>query len=117
MDIDRDEWLTSLKGGDQVVVHRGVWAGPTIDAVKRRLSSGGFVLSNGDRYNKRGHDTDGRHLEPVTPKILAEIEHRELVSEVNGLISRLNNVNVVKKLSNDVLRNIAVTLKKYIEEI
>ena len=112
MSTDRELWLASLRADAQVAVIRSVWAEPTIHTVKSR-PLGAFVLSDGNTYNRRRYDGECQ-LEPITPELLADIEHRELVSRVNSLVTRLSNVNMVKNLSDDALRKIADVFKKYV---
>ena len=116
----REEWLAGLQHNDRVATqHRTV--GYRLYTVDRRTPSGRIIMANGTQFDKHGCEIGGgkwdtEHLEEVTPEILANIEHKRLVSSVSFLTSKIDNINILGKLSNEVLMELEAVLKKYVGE-
>lgn len=111
----REEWLASLKPGDQVATYYR-YTGYTLHEVAKRTPSGRIVLTTGKQYSKDGGEMGGDkwssdRLEEVTPQVLANIKHRQLVSAVSSEVAKLN-VNVVAKMDDARLEELLAVLKK-----
>ncbi len=117
----REEWLASLKYGDRVATHHR-YAGYRLYTVDRRTPSGQIIMASGERYDKNGIEIgrrdkwDSNRLEEVTPEVLADIEHRRLVSSVNHRVAQLD-INRLRLMSDEALSEIDAVLKKYTKNI
>jgi hypothetical protein len=114
--MERETWLKLLKLGDQVAVHQSV-TGWCIRTIEKITPSGRFVLDNGVKCNANGYEINPQKwssitIEELTEKILQEIEHDKLVSKANSILSSLNNINKVKKLSSEQLNKIINCLEE-----
>lgn len=115
----REEWLASLKSGDQVVV-TDFGTQRIICKVVKRMPSGRIVLDNGNRFNAQGEEIGigwpRLSLHPVTPKLHREIAHRALANDVYHVISSLDNINRLRSLSDEQLEELLAVLKRYTVE-
>lgn len=102
-----DQWLASLKVGDEVTIV-GFHNEKTICKIDR-ITPTGMIGIGGTRF-KEGvewtSDWNKSHLDKVTPEIVLEIEHTQL-------IERISHQNWYKKyLTIDQLRRIDAILKE-----
>lgn len=114
---NREEWLASLKARDQVVVTNGTVAMEDLGEVAKRTPSGQIVLTNGNRFDKHGHEIGAAGwnrltLFEVTPEKREKIKHNTLANNVHTAISRLDNINRLRSLSNERLEELLATLNK-----
>ena len=83
--IERSEWLSSLKVGDEVWIQQG-WHKKVIITITKITPTRKFRCSNGNLYNKSGStgsDTWSYHsINKITPKIREEIVRRKLSDKI-----------------------------------
>lgn len=109
----REEWLASLKAGDQVAI-RSSFVGYEVHDVAKRTPSGQIVLKDGTRFDKTGYEMrniaswNKSVLYEVTPQVLSERERRRLRNDID----RLLDGRVLDRLSNERLEELLAVLRK-----
>lgn len=109
-----EEWLASLKAGDQVAIRAGMSRSYSLYSVAQRTKQH-IILNTGTKYRV----SDGRSLtsdksiEEVTPAVLAAIKRSNLENAVWSEIVKISNINVVCKMSDEALEEILAVLKKH----
>lgn len=116
--MDQQEWLDHLKPGEQVA--REYPLGYHLSVVQKRTPSGRIVLDTGEQYDRYGKHIGGSRYDQnsiveATPDILANIKHRELVSEVSNLITKLTHGRL-NALNDDALQEIVQILGKHVSQ-
>lgn len=114
-----EEWLASLKPGDEVAMHHYT-AGYQLERVKKVTSTGRITLENGDQYRPDGTEITSSkwgkwHLAEPTPEVLAKIKRVDLISAVHNELERLN-INCLKLLSDERLEELLAVLRKHTGE-
>ena len=117
----REEWLARLKPGDQVAIQTGRSGDYNLYNVIERtryhivLSTGSKYKATNGRYINAGK-WDSNSIEEVTPQILTAMKRRKLENDVWSAFCKLDNINVVRKLSNERLEELLAVLSKHSEE-
>lgn len=112
-----EEWLASLKPGDQVANQRGM-SGEYRVLTVAQVTKQHVILNTFEKYrltNGKAVGTDkwsSDYIEEVTPDVLAAIERRKLESAVWSELIKLQNINVVRGLSNERLEELLAALKR-----
>lgn len=105
--MDRNEWLASLKEGDEVTWKEGIYrisrTTPTRLVIRVRNSFRDYEVAFHKKNGREvGHSDPWHrsHLSPVTPELRESIERTQLVN-------RIERALVTKRLPLDTLREIA----------
>lgn len=127
-ELERREWLSNLKSGDQVAnEHYNSWRGGSyyqIYTVKKitptgkiRLDNGVLLNQNGKYYNRDvwggGEDYD---IEPVTEEILNSIKTRKIKNKLSSNIESIFKDYNLMGMSVEDLEAINNILEKYVKE-
>ena len=127
-ELERREWLSNLKSGDQVAnEHYNTWRGESyyqIYTVKKitptgkiRLDNGVLLNSNGKYYNRDvwggGEDYN---VEPVTDEILNSIKTRKIKKKLSSNIESIFKDYNLMGMSVEDLKAINNILEKYINK-
>lgn len=113
----REEWLASLKPGDQVANQHGM-SGDYSVYIVGQITKQHVILTTGAKYrltNGRAVSADkwsSDYIEEVTPDVVAAIKRRNLESAVWSELIKLQNINVVRSLSNERLEGLLAVLEK-----
>lgn len=115
---EEQQWLASLKEGDEVVVRS--YGNDCLDTIQKITPTRQFLLSHNKRFNSNGRKTTkekwgGAWLAPVTDEVRAQLTREKIVSEVWSEICKLN-INDVRKLSDERLKEILAVLKQAPEQ-
>lgn len=116
-----DEWLANLKPGDQVAIHVGMSRNYHLLTVSQRTKLH-IILSTGAKYRvASGRAVDAgkwgsSYIEEVTPQVIAAIKRQKLEDAVWSALVKLENVNVVRALSDARLEELLAVLTKHSEE-
>lgn len=113
----REQWLASLKVGDQVAIPRGM-SGEYRVVYVAEVTKQHIILSTREKYRRTNGKAVGAdkwssdYIEEVTPAVLAANKRRKLESAVWSELVKLQNINVVHSLSNERLEELLAVLKK-----
>lgn len=122
----REEWLASLKPGDQVAIQRGVSGrGKYILATLVKVPTsprGRFITDNGTQFGPDGREwastsqewTKDRLVE-VTPELVEGIKKSDLVSSTLGIMRGTGHAQL-DALSIEALEEISAVLKKHMQK-
>ena len=111
-----EEWLSLLKEGDQVAVS-GSGNVPRLAHVQSRTRTR-ISLDNGSVFNaKTGWKISSDHwahesINPVTPAVMARIAREKLEDAVWSELTKIRNINVLRKLSDERLTAILAALQE-----
>lgn len=127
-ELERREWLSNLKSGDQVAnEHYNSWRGGSyyqIYTVKKitptgkiRLDNGVLLNQNGKYYNRDvwggGEDYN---IEPVTEEILNSIKTRKIKNKLRSNIESIFKDYNLMGMSVEDLKAINNILEKYVNK-
>lgn len=104
--LDKSEWIATLKQGDEVIVSSR-W-NKSISKVAKVTPKGAIRLENGDLYNNFGYKkTTDRwcvtSIEPITDAILYELKRKELVGKLKAFNLETLTVEQLKQMLSIIL--------------
>lgn len=106
--MNRREWLSSLKGGEQVVIEGGFSSGSLSVAKVARITATQIILDSGDRFRREngrrvGEKTSGgtwshTSLSRPTPELLESIRKRFLVDKLRGIQWGKHGIEILERV-------------------
>jgi carbohydrate-selective porin OprB len=111
MKYDREEWLASLKEGDQVAVSYGGWGRTNfmIERIERITPTRRFTLRTGRKFDNSGHAMGHNDKWSSRPSIRPYDQYVKDQLETEKLSSKVGNLQT-SKMTLDQLRRIAAIM-------